>query len=92
MNRILKRKKFFQGDFNKLIDTLSSLIYDGNYAFRGYNKENEIFPTFIRNKKYITHEFELFKKLERYGSLYYNAHDYIDFMSYGQHFGLSTGY
>ncbi len=62
---------------------------DGNYVFRGYNKQDQLLPNIIRNK--VTDlESDLLFEFERYGSQYVNTSNPIDFMSYAQHFGLST--
>ena len=47
-------------------------------------------PAIIRNCDLVSLEKELLDLFERYGSNYFNAYNAIDFMSYGQHFGLPT--
>lgn len=73
-----------------LVDALTKLASIGTYVFRGYNKQDELFPTIIREKDYSGFEFELLNDFEKYGSHYFSADSTIDFMSYGQHYGLPT--
>ena len=74
---------------DKLINRLNELAGDGNYVFRGYNKQEQLLPNIIRNNM-IDVENELLFQFERFGAQYINTNNPIDFMSYAQHFGLST--
>lgn len=75
----------------RVIDVLTSLAQNGGNVFRGYNKQDELLPSLIREKtNYTDVEVELLKEFERYGSHYFHATTPIDFMSYAQHFGLPT--
>ena len=75
----------------RVIDVLTSLAQNGGNVFRGYNKQDELLPSLIREKiSYTDVEIELLKEFERYGSHYFHATTPIDFMSYAQHFGLPT--
>ncbi len=75
----------------KVIDRLSELARDGEYVFRGYGKQKELYPTIIRGTQTFDDvESELLEKFEHYGSHYFHATTPIDFMSYAQHFGLPT--
>lgn len=73
----------------KLIDRLTELAEDGGYVFRGYNKQEQLLPNIIRNNMTDV-ESDLLFHFERYGAQYINVSNPIDFMSYAQHFGLST--
>lgn len=75
----------------RVIDELTELARSGGKVFRGYNKQDELLPSLIRDKvSYTDVESELLKDFERYGSHYFHATTPIDFMSYAQHFGLPT--
>ena len=73
----------------KLINRLNELAEDGNHIFRGYNKQEQLLPNAIRNNM-IDVEKDLLFQFERYGAQYISTNNPIDFMSYAQHFGLST--
>lgn len=73
-----------------VIERLNSLACSGNYVFRGYGKQDELYPNIIRNKNFVKTEEKLLKDFEKYGSSYFHATTPIDFMSYAQHFGIPT--
>ena len=73
-----------------VIDRLNDLIREGGYVFRGYNKQDELYPSLIRNEDFGNLEDNLLKDFEKYGSNYFHATSPIDFMSYAQHVGLPT--
>lgn len=74
-----------------VIEFLSAIAQEENYVFRGYNKQEELLPAIIRDKKsFIDVEDELLHDFEKYGSHYFHASTPIDFMSYAQHYGLPT--
>lgn len=76
-------------DKNELISKLTALASNGNYVFRGYTIQKQMLPNIIRNN--VTDiELELLFEFEKYASQYVNVNNPIDFMSYAQHFGLST--
>ena len=79
-----------QNGIEKVIDTLNQFARSGKYVFRGYGKQSEILPNIIRKGNYVNIESELLHAFEKYGSNYFHANTPIDFMSYAQHFGLST--
>ncbi len=74
----------------KLIDILNGFARKGEYVFRGYGKQDELYPSIIRSKDLREEEEKLLENFEKYGSNYYKANTPIDFMSYAQHFGLPT--
>ena len=76
-------------DKETLIRTLISLANDKNNVFRGYSIQDQLNPLLIRNKV-VDLENELLNEFEKYASQYINATNPIDFLSYAQHFGLST--
>ena len=73
-----------------VITRLNELAEEGHYVFRGYGKQRELLPGIMREKAYITKEKALLSDFEKYGSSYFHATTPIDFMSYGQHFGIPT--
>lgn len=73
-----------------VINRLNSLIKEGGYVFRGYNKQDELLPGIIRKENFENLECDLLKDFEKYASNYFHAASPIDFMSYAQHFGLPT--
>lgn len=75
----------------QIIDRLNELaLSDKDYLFRGYSKQDELKPGIIRGKDYRNKERALLFDFEKYGSSYFHAMTPIDFMSYGQHFGIPT--
>lgn len=73
----------------QLLDRLTELAGKGNYVFRGYNTQDQLLPNVVR-KNMVDVENELLFQFERFGAQYISASNPIDFMSYAQHFGLST--
>lgn len=73
-----------------VITRLNELAEEGHYVFRGYGKQSELLPGIMREKAYINKEKALLSDFEKYGSSYFHATTPIDFMSYGQHFGIPT--
>lgn len=73
----------------QLLDRLTELAGKGNYVFRGYNTQEQLLPNVVR-KNMVDVENELLFQFERFGAQYISASNPIDFMSYAQHFGLST--
>lgn len=72
-----------------LINELTSLASKGSYVFRGYSIQNQMLPNLIRNNA-VDIEMELLYRFEKYASQYLSVNNPIDFLSYAQHFGLST--
>lgn len=75
---------------DEVINELSSLAKNKNLVFRGYGKQTELYPNIIRNSDLTNREIELLSNFEKYGLQYFSVNNAIDFMSYGQHFGLPT--
>lgn len=75
--------------FMEVINTLTQLAINQNCVFRGYSIQDQLYPNIIRNKA-VDIEIELLNQFEKYGMQYMSANTAIDFMSYAQHFGLST--
>ena len=75
---------------DEVINELSSLAKNKNLVFRGYGEPIELYPNIIRNSDLTNREFELLSNFEKYGLQYFSVNNAIDFMSYGQHFGLPT--
>lgn len=90
MHDINNMKKQYFKDKNELIKVLTELANDGSYVFRGFNKQDQILPSIIRDKDYSSVESNLLVEFEKYGSHYFRANNSIDFLSYGQHYGLPT--
>lgn len=74
---------------DELISKLTSLASDGGFVFRGYSTQDQMLPNIIRNKA-VDIEMELLYGFEKYANQYINANNPVDFLSYAQHFGLST--
>ena len=75
---------------NNVISALTELAKDRKLVFRGYSKQDELFPNIIRDKDLRNREIELLAEFEKYGPQYFSVNNAIDFMSFGQHFGLPT--
>lgn len=73
-----------------LIDRLTGLARNKNMVFRGYGKQSELLPNIIRDNDLRDQEIELLSCFEQYALQYFSVNNAIDFMSYGQHFGLPT--
>lgn len=88
----LKNKKILEYYENQseLIETLTYLANCGNYVFRGFNRQDQLLPNIIREKDFSKVEYDLLNEFEKFGSHYFNATTPIDFLSYGQHYGLPT--
>lgn len=83
----MKNYTFYSVD--DLISELTKLASKGDYVFRGYSIQDQMLPNIIR-KKATGIELELLYEFEKYASQYVSVNNPIDFMSYAQHFGLST--
>ena len=73
-----------------LIDRLTELARNKNMVFRGYGKQSELLHNIIRDNDLEDQEIELLSCFEQYALQYFSVNNTIDFMSYGQHFGLPT--
>ena len=82
--------KEFYNDKDQLINDLVKLANNGRFVFRGYNKQDQLLPNLIREKDFTAYEEFLLNEFEKFGSHYFNATTTIDFLSYGQHYGLPT--
>ncbi len=81
----------YQDGVQRVINELTRLARSGTYVFRGSNRQDELFPSIIRERvNYTDVETDLLKNFERFGSHYFHANTPIDFMSCAQHFGLPT--
>ncbi len=74
----------------KLIDRLTELATSKNYVYRGYGKNDELYPNLIRDKDWKSEETRFLYEFERYGLQYFSANSAIEFMSQAQHYGLPT--
>lgn len=83
-----EEKIFYYED--ALINHLSMLAQQNRFVFRGYNKQDQLYPTLIRENDLSKEEFEFLKRLEKYGSHYFSAKSSIEFIANGQHYGLPT--
>ena len=76
---------------NDIIQTLAELGRDEKNVFRGYSKQDELYPNLIRGEIPIAkEESSLLHQFEKYSGAYFHANTPIEFMSCGQHFGLPT--
>lgn len=73
-----------------LLEDLETLAKSDTYVFRGYNKQDQLLPNIIRDSNYSNYEVELLETFEKHGCHYFIATTPIDFLSYGQHYGLPT--
>lgn len=80
---------FCGNDKEKLIQRLTELAESNQYVFRGYTKQDQLLPNIIRNKCEDIETALLFE-FERSANQYINTSNPVDFMSYAQHYGLST--
>lgn len=90
MVRLIEKRFDALNGVDPVISYLNQLAQKGDYVFRGYGKQDELFPNIIRDKDYSNVEDKLLHDFERYGINYFRANTPIDFMSYAQHFGLPT--
>lgn len=77
-------------DEESLLIHIRELAKNPNNIYRGYNKDNEIYPQLIRNNDLSGQEFELLSEFEKYGLTYFSASNDIEFLSTAQHYGLPT--
>jgi len=78
-------------DLKPLLDELNGMITSGNrYVYRGYNIEEELYPSVIRGTDFSDYEEELLVRYERYALAYGNVTNQTDFMLSAQHYGLPT--
>lgn len=82
-------KVFSGSDKNELINCLTKLAEHKENFYRGYSKQDELFPSIIRDKETDV-EIKLLMEFEKYGAHYFTAANPVDFMSYAQHYGLPT--
>lgn len=76
---------------DKIINHLNKLAREGGYVYRGYNNQEKLYPSIIRDKKsYIEDEESMLIDFEQHGSNYFHVTSPMDFMSYAQHFGIPT--
>lgn len=80
-------KTFYDKD--GLIRELTDLASRRKFVFRGYSIQDQLKPNIIRNNA-TDIELELLYQFEKYANQYISANNPIDFLSYAQHFGLST--
>lgn len=84
----MEEKTFYSAD--DVINELTILAKNKDLVFRGFGKQSELYPNIIRDKDFTNREIELLYNFEKYGLQYFSVNNAIDFMSYGQHFGLPT--
>ena len=68
--------------------TLNEFLKD-DYIYRGISKEEEIFPKILR-EECAEKELIILKEFERYYGIYATAHNFWEFVSAAQHYGLMT--
>lgn len=76
-------------DKSDLIARLTQLAESGHFIFRGYSKQDQLFPNIIR-RNLVDQENALLFEFERSANQYINTSNPVDFMSYAQHYGLAT--
>jgi hypothetical protein len=80
---------YMDGKKNDLIARLTQLAESNDFVFRGFENQDELYPSIVR-KNVTDFESCLLSYFEKYGVHYINATNPIDFLSYAQHFGLAT--
>ncbi len=75
---------------DEVIAELTKLANDKDNVYRGYSKQDQLLPSLFRDKSFVDREIGLLSDFEKYGLQYFSVNSVIDFVSYGQHFGLPT--
>lgn len=88
-NNVMQIAEYYH-EQDGLLDVLTHLANAGTYVFRGYSIQNQLYPQIIRGEDFSNVEYDLLDEFEKYGSHYFTASTPIDFLSYGQHYGLPT--
>lgn len=82
-------KKVFT-DEDSLIKYFFTLLKNPNNIYRGYNKDEELYPQIIRYEDLSKKEFAFLDEFEKYGSTYFSTNNDMEFLSTAQHYGLPT--
>lgn len=82
-------KKVFT-DEDSLIKYFFTLLKNPNNIYRGYNKDEELYPQIIRYEDLSKKEFVFLDEFEKYGSTYFSTNNDMEFLSTAQHYGLPT--
>lgn len=77
-------------DFRELLDFINSLTENNNMIYRGYNRDDEIYPSIIHSEDLSSLEGAFLREFERYGLAYFSATGAMEFLSTAQHYGLPT--
>ena len=77
-------------DLESLKKKMNELAIKYGSLFRGYQKDCQLAPLLIREKKYEGKENKLLQEFEKYCKVYCNISSPLDFLSVGQHYGLPT--
>jgi len=78
-------------DLKRLIMLLTDLGETGKYVYRGYSKEEQLYPLLFRGQNdFRNKESEFIEDFDKYGSAYGKILNHIDLLSNAQHFGLPT--
>lgn len=77
-----------------VLDYFLKLIKSKNkFVFRGESCAEDVYPTIMRvddGQNFISEEWELLNKFEKYGANYYHVYSPMDFLACAQHYGLPT--
>lgn len=69
---------------------INGLTDNPNYIYRGYNRDEEIYPSIIHGEDFSMLEGAFLREFERYGLAYFSANNAMEFLSTAQHYGLPT--
>lgn len=76
--------------FAELLEFINSLTKNSNNIYRGYNSDDEIYPSIIHKQDLSMLEGAFLREFERYGLAYFSANNAMEFLSTAQHYGLPT--
>lgn len=69
---------------------INGLTENPNHIYRGYNRDEEIYPSIIHGQDRSRLEGAFLREFERYGLAYFSASGAMEFLSTAQHYGLPT--
>ena len=69
---------------------INGLTENPNHIYRGYNRDEEIYPSIIHGADRSRLEGAFLREFERYGLAYFSANSAMEFLSTAQHYGLPT--
>lgn len=76
--------------FTELLGFINKLTENPQNIYRGYNRDEEIFPSILHGNDLAGLEEPLLREFEKYGLAYFSAKGAMEFLSTAQHYGLPT--